>query len=57
MTTRCRRCNRKLKDPESIRVGIGKTCLRKFLGERVRKQRKAKTYEGQMALFEEKISA
>ena len=26
---RCGRCNRKLKDPESIRNGMGKTCYRK----------------------------
>lgn len=26
---RCNRCNRKLKDPESIRAGMGKICYRK----------------------------
>jgi len=26
---RCGRCNRKLKDPESIAKGMGKTCYRK----------------------------
>jgi hypothetical protein len=53
-TTRCRRCNRKLKDPESIQIGIGKTCLRKILGAaRADRKRRARAYEGQMTLFEE----
>ena len=57
-TTRCRRCNRKLKDPESIQIGIGKTCLRKILGAaRADRKRRARAYEGQMTLFEEKIGA
>jgi len=53
-STRCRRCNRKLTDPESIHIGIGKTCLRKILGAaRADRKRKARTCEGQMTLFEE----
>ena len=29
----CRRCGRKLKNPEAIKIGMGTTCYRKFLRE------------------------
>ena len=29
----CRRCGRKLKNPESIELGFGNTCYKKFMAE------------------------
>lgn len=29
----CKRCGRKLKNPESIEVGFGKICYQKFMAE------------------------
>lgn len=29
----CRRCGRKLKNPESIELGFGSTCYKKFMAE------------------------
>lgn len=29
----CRRCGRKLKNPESIELGFGHTCYKKFMAE------------------------
>jgi hypothetical protein len=29
----CKRCGRKLKNPESIEVGFGKVCYQKFMAE------------------------
>lgn len=29
----CRRCGRKLKNPESIEIGFGTTCYKKFMAE------------------------
>lgn len=29
----CRRCRRKLKNPESIELGFGNTCYKKFMAE------------------------
>jgi len=39
---RCRRCNRKLKNPASILRGIGSTCARKVSGRRIRKRKRKK---------------
>ena len=30
---RCRRCGRKLKNPEAIALGFGVTCYKKFLSQ------------------------
>ena len=29
----CKRCGRKLKNPESIEIGFGATCYKKFMAE------------------------
>lgn len=39
MIPRCRRCNRKLKNPESIARGIGDTCRRKSVVKRRRRKK------------------
>jgi hypothetical protein len=39
---RCRRCNRKLKNPASILRGIGSTCLRNVSGRSIRKRKRKK---------------
>lgn len=44
MFPRCRRCNRKLTNPDSIRRGIGDTCRRKSIGLRYRKKKRQKVY-------------
>lgn len=31
--TTCKRCGRKLKNPEAIQLGIGSTCWKKFVEE------------------------
>jgi len=31
LVPRCRRCNRKLKNPESIELGFGSTCYKKIM--------------------------
>jgi len=33
-TPRCRRCGKSLKNPQSIRLGIGPVCLMREIGER-----------------------
>jgi len=33
----CRRCGRKLKNPESIELGFGSTCYKKFMAESTHK--------------------
>lgn len=33
----CRRCNRKLKDTESVERGFGKICYRKYMAENTMK--------------------
>lgn len=42
---RCRRCNRKLVNPESIARGIGDTCRRKAVGRRLRRRREWRQME------------
>ena len=31
--TICRRCGRKLRNPEAIKIGMGATCWRKYIAE------------------------
>lgn len=31
--TTCKRCGRKLKNPEAIKLGMGKTCFKKYMSE------------------------
>lgn len=37
-TTRCMRCNRWLKDPESVAAGMGRTCRQKARGPLIREK-------------------
>ncbi len=53
----CRLCGRRLKDPESIKIGIGPVCLDKLVTEIKRKNMKAEKVEdlqipGQMEVRE-----
>lgn len=36
--TTCKRCGRKLKNPEAIKIGMGKTCWNKYIKEDNHKQ-------------------
>lgn len=36
--TMCKRCGRKLKNPEAIELGMGTTCWRKFMQEDTHKK-------------------
>lgn len=36
--SKCLRCNRPLKDPESQKIGMGKTCLAKYRKEESHKK-------------------
>ena len=50
----CRLCGRRLKDPESIKIGIGPVCLDKLVGEFKKKKEGEKIEDlqipGQMCL-------
>lgn len=56
MPVRCNRCHRPLRDPESLKRGLGMVCFRK-IGGKLRRRAKLSKLQGQdweqMGLFEE----
>lgn len=52
---KCRKCGRNLKNPVSVRLGIGPTCLRKELGPKLYPARKGIIYPKLLKEDEENI--